>query len=364
MKVYKITEQQFLDIKECQKHWEYYDDFDKYLEEHEDDLMFYDRLNKCTTNIDLPIFIEGSMSYIAFDHPLWLYVKDKNDKYIPFSICRLPQILVNRETYPFDVTNEQINEIKSFIIKNYYALHEYGRMNMSRSLFFESLKRCETYKHLLLTEMPIFTKQEIGTPTDIWVDGERDMKHGPRIKFKSESGNNPRNWSTCTISDNPQIMNLPKNTFLSGKDLSYIKNFVTYNKDFLLSLTKGVNGMMKDEDILKRLVRVGKNGGPIYPNEFFEEPFIFNHKGDKIDVYIQYYDNGITFIGKGNGTEKLISILGKAKGFKVDTPYSVTYTEVSFDGGNIVNWRSEMHAIEKMKKIANSNGFNVKIHNK
>lgn len=159
-------------------------------------------------------------------------------------------------------------------------------------------------------------------------------------------------------------MNLPKKTFLSGKDLNNIKNFVTYNKDFLLSLTKGVDGMMRDEDILKRLVKVGKNGGPIYPNEFFEEPFIFNHKGDKIDMYIQYYDNGITFIGKGNGVEKLIATLGKVKGFKVDTPYSVTYTEVTFDGGNVINWRSEMHAIEKMKKIANSNGFNIKIHNK
>ena len=44
MKIYKITQEQFLDIKERQKHCGYYDNFDKYLEEHEDDLMFYDPL--------------------------------------------------------------------------------------------------------------------------------------------------------------------------------------------------------------------------------------------------------------------------------------------------------------------------------
>lgn len=363
MKVYKINERQFVDIKKHQMHWEFYNNFDKYLEEHDDDLMFYERLNKCTTNMNFQIFIEVSMSYIAFNHPLWLYAKDKNGKYVPFSICRLPQILVNRDAYPFDFSDEEINEIKSFIVKNYYALHEYGRMNMNRQVFFECLKRFETYKHLLLTEMPVFTKEELGTPTDIWVDGERGMKHGPRIKFRSENGNNTRNWSTCTISDEPQIMNLPNKTFLDSKDLRKIKNFVIYNKDFLLSLTKGVNGMMKDEDILKRFVKLGKNGGPIYSKEFFEEPFIFNHDSNKIDIYLKYYGHGITFIGKGNGSEKLIKILGSIKGYKVDTPYSVTFTDVTFDSGNIINWRSEMNAIEKLKKIANSNGFNVKIHN-
>lgn len=42
--------------------------------------MFYDPLWMDGVKMDIPIYIEGPMSYIAYDHPLWLYAKDDNDR--------------------------------------------------------------------------------------------------------------------------------------------------------------------------------------------------------------------------------------------------------------------------------------------
>lgn len=365
MKVYKITEEQFLEIKERQKRWEYYDNFDKYLEEHEDDLMFYDPLWMDGVSMDVPIYVEGSMSYIAYDHPLWLYTKDDNDKLVPFSISRIPQILVDKNTYKFNLSEEQINNIKSFIIDNYYALYEYGKMKIERHLFRDYLQRCNICKHLLLTEMPVIRSERTGLKMDIWVDGERKMQHGPRIRFKSNNDDNPRTWASCTISDTPTIKNLPQKNNFTGKDITNLENFVIYNKDLLLSLYSGVNNKMEDEDIIKRIIKIGKNGGPIYSKEMFDEPMLSFNKDNLIDIYIDIHDRKLCFISKHNNeiTNGLFREVAKSKKFKLINPYTVMYIPLEFDGLGLIRWGSKMKAVSCFKEIASSKGYNIKMHN-
>lgn len=365
MKVYKISEEQFKEIKERQRHWEYYDNFDKYLDEHEDDLMFFDRIKSSLSGMETPIYADGSMSYIAYDHPLWLYAEDKNGKLVPFSVSRIPQLLVNRETYPFDFSVDEINDIKSFIIKNYRALYEYSKMKIDRHFFRDCLDRCNICGHLLLTEMPVIRPSQTGLNMNIWVDGERKMQHGPRIKFNPSDDNNIRTWATCTISDTPKIKNLPKKTKLTSKDLTHLENFVIYNKKLLLSLCSGVENQMEDEDINKRIIKIGKNGGPIYSKEMFDEPMLSLTKKDIIDIYIAKHDRQLLFVSKANNivTNNLFSEVAKSDKFKFINSYSVSYIPIELDGLGRIDWECEMKAITRFKEIASEKGFNVKIHN-
>lgn len=363
VKTYKITEVQFKEIKEHQQHWEWFDDFQHYLDEHEDDLMFYDFLSKDFTGLNNGVYIDGSISYIAYDHPLWVYVVDNNENLVPFSVSRIPQILVNTKTYNVNLTDDDISGIKAYIIKHYRAIFDYAKMELSRRLFIDYTNRCTILENMLLTEMPVLSKDETGLKTDIWVDGKRNMKHGSRIKFRPLSDSDTRTWSTCTIEDNPQIKNLPSNTFLSGRDITNIKNFVVYNKDLLLSLANSydITKMMKDEDILKRMVTIGNHGGPIYSKEMFDEPLNTNYKKQPINVYVRCTNNNLEFIVKGDNSTNLINSIAQNSNFVKSTPYSVSYKNTKMDCDWLVNWECEMTAISQFKDIATANGFNVKI---
>lgn len=365
IKTYKITEAQFKEIKYRQQHWEWFDDFQHYLDEHEDDLMFYDFLSQDFTGLNNGMYIDGSISYIAYDHPLWVYVVDNNENLVPFSVSRIPQILVNTKTYSVKLTDDDISNIKAYIIKHYRAIFDYAKMKLSRRLFIDYTNRCSILESRLLTEMPVISKDETGLKTDIWVDGKRYMKHCSRIKFRPLSDSDTRTWSTCTIEDNPQIKNLPSNTFLSGRDITNIKNFVVYNKDLLLSLAKSydVTKMMKDEDILKRMVTIGKHGGPIYSKEMFDEPLNTNYKKQPINVYVRCTNSNLEFIVNGDNSTNLINSIAQNSNFVKSTPYSVSYKDTKMDCEWLVNWGCQMTAISQFKDIATANGFNVKIIN-
>lgn len=362
MKTFLISEEQFGAIKDRQKKWEYYNNFEDYLKNNDSELMFYDNIGCELSNISKNVYIDCCSSYILFNHPMWVYVIDKEDKLIPFSISRFPQILVNSENYSLFLNKEEIKEIKDFIVKHFYALSEYAKMNISKKTFEDFLNRDRICECLLITESPILDGTETGLPTSVWVDGDRNTQHGARLKFKASESNNTRTWPSCTINDNPQIKNLPNNSKLNNKDLEKIIRFVTYNKDLLLDIAKGTSSFIKSEDILKRLIKIGKNGGPIYSKEMFDEPLFVGDNEDVINVYVNKENGGLEFITEKNDsqTKELIKFVSQNKKFKYQSPFSVSYIPIQRESSGMIEWRCEMKALSQFKELANSKGFNVK----
>lgn len=349
--------EQFNALKKQQQEWEFFKCFDVFLENNPGILMFYDKLSPTITEIEKDIYVGGCASYILFNHPMWILV-GVNDTLIPFSISLLPQVLIDKNDI---FTDAETIVIKKFIMKNFYALSEYAKMNIDLNILLSFLNRKQICEGMLLTEMPVLTSDETGLPTNIWIDGERKMQHGPRLKFKSSDSDNTRTWSTCTINDNPQIKNLPNNTTLNSNDLNKIISFVTYNKELLLDLADGITDHIKSEDILKRLVKIGKNGGPIYSREMFDEPLCVSNS-TPINVYIDTEHNGLTFIFNGEeaNVKRIVKMISQNQKFKYSTPYSVTYTKPQYEPSGFIDWRSKMKALTQLKELANNNGFNVK----
>ena len=360
MRTYKISEEQFWQIKNKQKRWKHFNDFKSFLEE-KDLLMFYDKIPSSVSKLNYDIYVGGCLTYILYNHPMWIMV-EYGGELLPFSISLIPQLLVNNKN---NIESEKnIVGIKSFITRNFYCLSEYAKMNIDFNTFLSFLNRENLNESMLLTEMPVLTTAETGLPTNIWVDGERQMQHGPRLKFKSFDDNNTRTWSTCTINDNPEIKNLSPKCKLSGNDLKKIINFVSYNKDLLLNLANGTEGLIKSEDVLKRIIKVGKNGGPIYSREMFDEPLYADNNERVINVYIDHSHEGLIFVFKGDEkqVQELVKIVSQSSKFKYTTPHSVSYTRLQYEPSGIIEWRCEMKALTQLKEIASSNGYNIKFN--
>ena len=93
-------------------------------------------------------------------------------------------------------------------------------------------------------EMATLRKNKSGLPVNIYLDDSGSYKagkHGPRIKFQANKGDNPntRNMIPMTISDDPSIPIQNYRQQLEGiseSDITKIKTFVLANKDNLLRL--------------------------------------------------------------------------------------------------------------------------------
>lgn len=123
-------------------------------------------------------------------------------------------------------------------------------------------------------------------------------------------------------------------------------------------------GIIKSEDVLKRIIKVGKNGGPIYSREMFDEPLYVDNNERIINVYIDHSHEGLIFVFKGDEkqVQELVKIVSQSSKFKYITPHSVSYTRLQYEPSGIIEWRCEMKALTQLKEIASSNGYNIKFN--
>lgn len=66
-----------------------------------------------------------------------------------------------------------------------------------------------------------------------------------------------------TISNEPQVINLPQRADVDKRSIEMVKRFVLYNKDLLLDLIYGK--IDYHTDFLSKMIKIGNNGEPIYP---------------------------------------------------------------------------------------------------
>ena len=115
---------------------------------------------------------------------------------------------------------------------------------------------CDIYQRhqeVSLNEMATLYPKVSGLPTILWIDEGTNPQHGMRIKFKaSDEQTNTRQFTSMSISQNPQIFNLPKKCSLSSKALQRITDFVKANE---INLLKVARQEMKFKDFLQVMIR-------------------------------------------------------------------------------------------------------------
>ena len=265
MKRFYLTEQQVKYIKEKITSWRGYANFDEYQKEDEMELMEFLKIWPDDSGIPVELWVDDGGSYIRHNHPLWLYFRNGKtikDKFIPVSINDNPQIMVKNPKLNIDKTT--FIKIITFIRRNKKNIIKLAKGQILNTDFLNNIKPVNTnLNEGLVNEMATMNPQLTGLRVPIWVDEGTSPQHMLRIKFQaSKDQKYTRDFSSITVEDNPRIFNLPKKSNLDKRDLEAIKNFVVYNKDLLIALSKGI--IKYNDEFLKYMTKIGKNGGPLY----------------------------------------------------------------------------------------------------
>ena len=209
-----------------------------------DELMEYGRLRPYQTGLKTDIYIDDGLAYRRNGHPLWVYVVN-NYNGDATKLIKIPVFgTESSKIYgKLNISRDDFMEIVKWVSKYRKALSDYADEKIEREDFYDIIgyKPALSESKTPINEMSILRAKKTNLPTDIWVDEGCVTKHGPRIKFKtSNEQRNSHDYSTMTISDNPQVFFLPKNCILDAEDIEKIRQFVIVNKDGLILLLSGV----------------------------------------------------------------------------------------------------------------------------
>jgi len=208
-----------------------------------DDLVEYVWLHTKNTGLNVDVFADDGEAYIRNGHPQYLYARNGYNKsvddFIPFLVSENPRMLDISQTV--NLKKSDIEDIKSFIKQNLDVLKGNADMKISHTEFYQNLKPITRQHAGLLMEMSMLRKNESGLPMDVWLDeGATYQSHAPRLKFKaSKEQHNSREYSSIILSPEPELVNLPTRTDLSGKELELLRSFVLLNLDSLIELANG-----------------------------------------------------------------------------------------------------------------------------
>lgn len=212
----------------------------------EDELMEFLWLKPELTGLNVDIFVDDGHSYQRNQHRMFLLVRNGYDKsvmsFIPISISENPKILDRNSR--LRVTYNDLFKVSRFIRENISIIRDLADSKITHIEFWNNIKPFkekvdEAAK--VITEMTRLLPQEINLPMEIWVDEIGSHKaHAPRLKFKASSEQTTsREFSTMTLTNPPQVENLPKKSLLRTKDINKLKKFVVDNLELLFSLYNG-----------------------------------------------------------------------------------------------------------------------------
>lgn len=252
-----------------ENNWRGYYDYASYQAEDEDELMEYSLIKPKFSGLNVDIYVDDGGAYIRHEHPLWVYFRNgysKTDNVLPISVENNPKILVN--DYKLNISKTDFDSIRYFVQSNINLLFSFADGKISHEVFFRSMKIPSlslTEGKIMLQEMATIKSKDSGLPVDIWVDEDNLFQgHAPRIKFRaSKEQHTTRDFSTMTIGDEPQVLNLPQRTDIDNKSIELVKLFVLYNKDLLLELIQGK--IDYHTDFLSQMIKIDSNGKPIRP---------------------------------------------------------------------------------------------------
>ena len=260
-----LTEEQIKYIEEKISSWRGYDNFVDYQKEDDMEMMEYLKIWPEDSGIPIELWVDDGGSYIRHNHPLWLYFrngKTMKDDFIPISINDNPQIMINNPKLKID--NVTLIKIKTFIRRNKVNIIKLAKGKILNTDFLDNIKPVKQFfNESLINEMATMQPKLTGLKVPIWVDEGTKPQHTLRIKFQaSKEQRTTRDFSSMTVEDKPRIFNFPKKSELDSKDIEAIRNFVIYNKDLLIALSVGI--IRYNNEFLKYMTKIGKNGGPLY----------------------------------------------------------------------------------------------------
>lgn len=357
----EITFEEYQNLIKEQVNWEYYNDFGSYRKLNNDETFEYMRLHSYETGLNVNILLDDEASFEKRNHPLWLYIQngyDDTNDILPISISKNPQLLVPIERVK--INYDDIEKIKMFIIRNFELLEKYGCGNISHTSLFKFLKKGDVLNEsTMILEMSKLYKEVTGLDTPIWVDIQRNIEHGPRIKFKGNGKKNTGEWNTMTINDkNPIVIDEPSNVIISDKEIERIKKFVVYNYDILLRLSTD-NTMNFDKEFKPYVIKVGENGGAILPPA--RQKLIDQNSDKTVKVNFEYIEEKIYLtITSDNETNSAIlyNQLLKNELFKKYDSDTLYVLNQDYDRDQFVNM-----LLKIIKSTSKANNLNVKFLN-
>jgi len=231
----------------------------KILNEQEvhDDLIEYARLKKDKTGINPDIFVDDGGAYKRNGHPLWVYVRNGytvNDPIFHIDVSHTPVA----PNIKYNISDIDLQAVLAFVELNADLLKAFADEEISHLDFYSSFKPI-VYSYSMpqteigITEMSTLRPKDSGLPTILWIDEGSEPKHGPRIKFKAcKDQIHTKEYTSMSISDEPEIFNPPKKYDITSKDLKRIYDFVKLNQKNLLEVC---NGLMTYEDFLKIMIK-------------------------------------------------------------------------------------------------------------
>ena len=222
-----------------------------------DELMEYARLWKKHTGLDIDIFVDDSGAYKRYGHQLWVYVRNgytDSDPFFHINVSSKP----SAPHINYKISKTELEALLIFISQNAELLKSFADGKIEHLAFYELCKPviCDIYQRhqeVSLNEMATLYPKVSGLPTILWIDEGTNPQHGMRIKFKASNEQmNTRQFTSISISQNPQIFNHPQRYDITRRDLQRIVAFVKANE---VNLLKVANKEMAFDDFLKVMIK-------------------------------------------------------------------------------------------------------------
>lgn len=218
-----------------------------------DELMEYARLDKEDTGLDFDVFVDDGGAYKRNGHNLWVYIRNgytDSDPFFHIDVSSTP----SAPHINYNISKMELEAVLIFISQNAELLKSFADEKIEHLDFYKLCKPViQLRQEVSLNEMATLHPKVSGLPTILWIDEGTSPQHGMRIKFKaSKEQTNTRQFTSMSISQNPQIFNPPKRYDITNRDLQRITDFVKVNE---VNLLKVARREMKFKDFLKVMIK-------------------------------------------------------------------------------------------------------------
>lgn len=190
---------------------------------------------------------------------LRIYIRRKSDKLL------IPVIVTENTRFnnlsEYNISNDSANELCCYLSYHYQTLVDIRDRIKKPDLFilYNLIPFNMIFLKGTINEHQIYDKNETGCSRCIWVDYNRQVAHGPRIKFQhNKKYTSTKKWATLTV-DGKFLHD--QDSTLSSEDRELLVNFVKYNRELISDI---FYGKKHESCFLSECVKLDDNGNPIY----------------------------------------------------------------------------------------------------
>lgn len=331
------------------KSWKFYNRFADFEDEYPDYSFEFCLFTPEQTGLSVDIMLDETANHIYDEHPLFLCFRNGGDdcvEYVPVAVHRFRPFILD-ETIRINIPREDVRKILKFVRRHYYTISDYGYGHITRKHVAEVFRR-NPLNESRLDEMPVINGSDVGLPFDIWVDmTKRNMKHGKRIKFRSNDTDVTRGWSSMSIDKvEPTLFNFDDKQGIKTKDLEKLKEFIRLNYE---PLSLAADGKVKNVDVLVDMMMSPRDVTTLV------------QKDNNVYIDIIYTDERLYFIG--DGKEKTIELISKMCGVEPFHEYGRNglYVVINDANGNSVDFAEKLKNM--LYKAAKELGLRLVITN-